>query len=112
MSTPSTESDHRHVDEYEMPSAEVSACPYPYYKALRAEAPVYKYPGRNEYIVSRHADIVKVVKDTELFSNAAMAEDSDAYAQILGKGSAQDCPAHPGNMFFTDPPEHKLKRSL
>lgn len=103
---------HRHVDEYEMPSAEVSACPYPFYEALRAEAPVYKYPGRNEYIVSRHQDIVRVVKDTEVFSNAAIASDDDSYGQIMGQGSSEECPHTPSNMFFTDPPEHKRKRDL
>jgi cytochrome P450 len=104
--------ERRHVGDYTMPSAEVTACPYPFYEALRSEAPVYHYPGRNEYLVSRHEDIVKVVKDTELFSNAAIAEDDPAYGQIMGQGSAEGCPMRPSNMFFSDPPEHKEKRHL
>lgn len=103
---------HRHVDQYTLPSEEVSACPYPFYEALRAEAPVYKYPGRDEYFVSRHEDIAAITKDTERFSNAALAEDNEEYGQIMGKGSGEDRPATPSNMFFTDPPEHMRKRQL
>jgi cytochrome P450 len=101
----------RHVSAYALPSAEVSECPYPFYKSLRAEAPVYKYPGRNEYLVSRHEDIAYVSKHPELFSNAALA-DEERYGRILGKGASEETPDTPSNMFFTDPPEHKRKRHL
>jgi len=101
----------RPVSEFVMPSAEVSECPYPFYSSLRVQAPVYKYPGRNEYLVSRHADIAYVSKHPELFSNAALA-DEERYGKILGKGASEETPDTPSNMFFTDPPEHKRKRHL
>ncbi len=100
--------DPPHVGEFAFPSFEVAACPYPYYAALRHEAPVFKHPDRNEYIVSRHEDIVYVAKNAELFSNAQLGEGGD---RVLGQGSG-DATHTPSNVFFTDPPEHNRKRKL
>ena len=97
-----------HVGEFEFPSFDVAACPYPYYAALRHEAPVYKHPDRNEYIVTRHEDIVFVAKNSELFSNAKLGEAGDS---VLGQGSG-DASNTPSNVFFADPPEHNRKRKL
>ena len=36
----------------QLPSPEVTQCPYPFYVALRDEAPIYKYPGRDEFLIS------------------------------------------------------------
>ena len=96
------------VGEFEFPSFEVAKCPYPYFEALRTEAPVYKHPDRNEYIVSRHEDIVLVAKNSDLFSNAQLGDDGD---RVLGRGSG-DAKNTPSNVFFTDPPEHNRKRKL
>jgi len=98
-----------HVGEFAFPSFEVAKCPFPHFGAMRAEAPVYKHPDRNEYIVSRHEDIVFVAKNSDLFSNAELGEDGD---RVLGRGSGDDAKNTPSNVFFTDPPEHNRKRKL
>jgi len=47
--------------------------PYPWYKALRDEAPVHKPLGLDYYLVSRAEDIQQVCKDTETFSSRLVA---------------------------------------
>ena len=43
--------------------------PYPWYKALRDESPIYKIPGFDYYVVSRYEDIQKICKNTKAFSS-------------------------------------------
>lgn len=100
---------HPHVGEFEFPAFDVAKCPFPYFAAMRAEAPVYKHPDRNEYIVSRREDISFIAKNSEIFSNAHLGEGGD---RVLGRGSGDDAKNTPSNVFFTDPPEHNRKRKL
>ena len=43
--------------------------PYPWYKALRDESPIYKIPGFDYCVVSRYEDIQKICKNTKAFSS-------------------------------------------
>ena len=47
--------------------------PYPFYAALRADAPVAYVESLQAYAVSRHADVRRVMHDHETFSSEAMA---------------------------------------
>lgn len=99
------------------PSAEIAQCPFPYYAALREQAPVYKYPGReNEYIVSRWAEIVNVAQHPELFSNVTAPNDPKIErAQSFRRTSLGMTPqGHYSSysMALSDPPEHKEKRAM
>jgi cytochrome P450 len=47
--------------------------PYPFYAALRREAPIHELPQRGLRVVARHADVLHVLSRPELFSSAAMA---------------------------------------
>lgn len=49
--------------------AAVRGNPWPVYDRLRREAPVYKVPGRDMYVLSRYADVVRVLRDYEAFSS-------------------------------------------
>jgi cytochrome P450 len=46
--------------------------PYPLYRALREEAPVYRVPGRDTFCVARYADVHAVLKSSDVFSSRAM----------------------------------------
>src|SRR6266542_3146099 len=47
----------------------VLECPYPFYEALRSEAPVYELPGFGVYLVTRYDDIVEALRSPEVFSS-------------------------------------------
>lgn len=42
--------------------------PFPFYRALRKEQPVYYDPGLDVYLVTRYDDLVTVLRDDETFS--------------------------------------------
>ena len=94
----------RRVEEFEWPSPEVNECPFPFYAALREQAPVYRYPGRDEYIVSRWDDIAYVSEHPEIFR----------LGRIPGSTDEMDVgePLTRGPMSATNPPEHARKRHV
>lgn len=89
-------------------------CPYPAYKALRDSAPVVEMaPG--VFFVSRFADVMQIVKDTDTFSSVAPRnpfawfgppEDQEALDEIL-----RDYPETP-TLLDNDPPEQTRVRAL
>jgi cytochrome P450 len=101
-----------HVEEFEWPSLELMECPYPFYDALRAEAPVYKFPGGgNQYLVSRWQDVVYVNEHPEIFDQGS-ANDLRIPRGIPTAAEGGTQTYRSTAMAGTDPPEHKLKRSL
>lgn len=47
---------------------EIWADPFPFYRALRAQAPVYYDAKLDTYIVSRYADALEIMRDDETYS--------------------------------------------
>ena len=43
--------------------------PYPFYRAMREQAPVYEIPGVGFFIVSRYDDILHVLANPQIFSS-------------------------------------------
>ena len=77
--------------------------PYPVYRRLRNEAPVYHHPGRDVWVLTRFDDIVAASKDWETFSSSAGGTGNDVddtYQLFLPAG---DLPAN-------DPPVHSRLR--
>jgi cytochrome P450 len=78
--------------------------PYPFYAEMRRSAPVCQVEPGGMWAVARHDDIVRVFKDTELFSSAGI--------RVLA--------AHPGidhsplaeSLVMMDPPAHTKARAL
>jgi cytochrome P450 len=100
----------RHVTDFEYPSPETLECPFPFYAALREEAPVHRLPT-GEYLVSRWSDIIAVASAPEIYSNhigpsnAGLPGDLGIDVDTSGRFT-------PWQMPFSDRPEHRLKRSL
>lgn len=104
---------------------ELVARPWPLYEVLRSDAPVVKDDKLGAYVVSRHDDIVEVLRDTDTFSNSAASGPSSVTG--LAKKLIAD-PATPDALrrqaerrltladspvlLFTDPPLHKRQRAL
>jgi len=55
--------------EYNPYAYETQEDPYPIYKRLRDEAPVYRNDEIGFWALSRHADVLAALRDAELFSN-------------------------------------------
>ncbi|OAA27483.1 cytochrome P450 [Frankia sp. EI5c] len=77
--------------------------PYPVYKRLRAEAPVYYNEEHDFYAFARWADVDRGLPDVEHFSNAR----GNIYEFIK---SGIEMP--PGSVIFEDPPSHGIHRRL
>ncbi|MEQ0806284.1 hypothetical protein ABLN64_14075, partial [Mycobacterium tuberculosis] len=72
--------------------------PYPYYRRLRDEAPLYRNEERNFWAVSRHHDVLQGFRDSTALSNAygvsldPSSRTSEAY-RVMSM-LAMDDPAH------------------
>lgn len=98
------------VAEVVYPSEPVCRDPYPAFALLRDEAPVQRVAGRREYLVSRHADIVEVMRQPETFSNLVfIVEDGTVRSATVQDAARND---RIGPIFSSDPPAHTHKRKL
>jgi len=89
-------------------------CPFPYFKAIRREAPVYFMPELGAWYVSRYEDLRYVKKHPELFSN-------NIYEYGARQGTSRDIAEsyrsehgwhRVHTLQRTDPPEHTRYRKL
>lgn len=99
------------VSDFNPLAPETVECPYPFYAAMRREAPVYQVPGAGFFIVSRYQDIEKVLLDTETFTSktgpGVRKEPSKEVMEILSQGWL------PVDTLLTnDPPSHRRYRGL
>lgn len=86
--------------QYDPSSRETQLDPYPAYRRLLAEAPVYRHPELDFYALSRFADVQAAFRDWRLFSSSAGVTVDDLL-EITGPS------------FLTmDPPRHDLLREI
>lgn len=92
----------------------VAEHPFPFYAALRREAPVYVVPGLGFLLVSRYAPCVEALRQPEVFSSrfaAAMQARLGGPQPALASIQAQGWP--PVDTLLTnDPPSHTRYRAL
>ena len=81
----------------------ISADPFPTFRRLRDEAPIYYNERHDFWALSRHADVEKALVDWETFSSSR----SDILEIIQGDF---DLPS--GVVMFEDPPVHMMHRGL
>jgi cytochrome P450 len=82
---------------------EIDADPYPIWKRLRDEAPLYYNDKYDFYAVSRYADVERCSVEWEPYSSA-----KGSVIEIIKAGI--ELP--PGMFIFEDPPDHDLYRGL
>ncbi|WP_345412921.1 cytochrome P450 [Pseudonocardia xishanensis] len=87
------------------PSLEGAENPYPQYEWLRAESPVYRIPGTDDYLVSRFEDVVAVSKDYEIFSSVGSRT---LYNPFPETGDGRETQS----LIEADPPDHRVKRDF
>jgi cytochrome P450 len=88
---------------YDMYNVEINADPYPVYRRLREEAPLYYNETHDFWAVSRYEDVEKGLLDAQTY--------------ISGKGAIlevikADIDIPPGVIIFEDPPTHTIHRRL
>jgi cytochrome P450 len=88
---------------YDPYDVDINADPYPTFKRLRDEAPVYYNEQFDFWALSRHEDVEKALVNWETFSNSR----SDILELIQ---SGMDLPS--GVVLFEDPPLHSMHRGL
>ncbi|POX80800.1 cytochrome P450 [Mycobacterium kansasii] len=89
-----------YFDPYDV---ELNADPYPMFRRLRDEAPLYYNAQHDFYALSRFADVERAIVDYQTFSSARGAILEIIKANI-------DIP--PGVLVFEDPPIHDVHRKL
>src|SRR5882762_1321652 len=77
--------------------------PYPVYRRLRHESPLYYNAQYDFYAVSRFDDVQRGLVDRETYSSAR--------GSVLEFIKA-DINIPPGVLIFEDPPQHSVHRSL
>ena len=90
--------------EYNPYAYEIHEDPYPTYRRMRDEAPVYRNDELGFWALSHHADVLAGFKDVKrLSSRFGVSLDPEAFGEEA-----------PNNMSFLamDPPRHTRLRSL
>ena len=89
---------------YDPYAYEIHEDPYPTYRRMRDEAPVYRNDQRDFWALSRHADVMAAFRDSERFSNSHGVSIDPA---------ASGPHAHKTMSFLAmDPPQHGRMRGL
>ncbi len=99
------------VSQFNPFAPETIECPFPFYAAMRTEAPVYQVPGMDFFIVSKYEDIKTIAHDTETFSSktgpGVSKEPPQEVVEILKQGWLPVA-----TLLTNDPPAHRRYRSL
>ena len=82
---------------------EIDDDPYPIWKRLRDEAPLYRNERYDFYALSRFHDVEEALKDWRRFSSA-----KGTLLELI----KADIELPPGTFIFEDPPAHDLHRGL
>ena len=90
---------------YDPFSSEVREDPYPIYRALRAEAPVYHNEEHDIWVLTRFDDVQAGARDWKALSSAEGTGLDRSEMQLFGSGEE-------GNFTITDPPVHTALRGM
>jgi cytochrome P450 len=96
------------LKDYDWQAPAVRACPYPHYERLREQAPVYKVPNTNDYLVTQYEDVVWCLKQVDILSSRRF--DDPGYTARL-KIPRQRYPLAAG-IPDADPPQHTANRAV
>jgi cytochrome P450 len=91
---------HLRYDPYDV---EINADPYPVFRRLREEAPLYHDEEHDFFALSRYADVERGLLDWETYSSSR-----GAILELI----RADIEMPPGVLIFEDPPIHTVHRGL
>ena len=95
----------------------VQQCPHVYYARMKQDAPVFQaaIPGGSLHLITRHEDVLEVVRDTETFSSrfdtsgGLSSELTTRMKELYETEGGYD---RIGTMLTVDPPDHTRYRRL
>ena len=92
----------------------VQRCPFPVYDRLRTEAPVFKDPVTGHYVLTRYADVRKVLLDHRRFSSNAnmLGRRQTPVTDQINRIYDEKGWRLADSLQLLDEPEHRAKRSL
>lgn len=93
---------------------EIRTNPWPFYRALREQAPAYYDPGLDLWLVSRYADVEAVSRDSETWSLEHGYQDRYANGHVdeLAEIMNRDGGGFVRDIIACDPPNHARLRGL
>ncbi len=93
---------------------EILANPYPFYRALREQAPIYREPDYGVFLLSRYADILEVNAQPEMFSSilVATAPYMDPPAPLDELAEWRESQPFSDKILSNDPPDHTRHKRL
>jgi cytochrome P450 len=95
--------DSRPLEELDPRSDEIRKCPFEFYSRLRDEAPVYKVPGTDTYIISRYDDLVAIAQNPRVFSSLrSWPAEADPELKAIADTGVPESPT----LTINDPPSH------
>jgi cytochrome P450 len=80
-----------------------AADPWPVFRRIREEAPLYYNQAHDFYALSRFADVERALTDTETFSSSR-----GSILELIKMNAVMP----PGTLIFEDPPVHNIHRQL
>ena len=101
------DAEHALVDAFDLATAgpDFAEDPFPTYRALLRHAPVKRFAD-GSVMVARHADLVRIYRDTKTFSSDKRAEFAPKY------GATPLYEHHTTSLVFNDPPLHTRVRRI
>ena len=97
-------------NDYSLIDEDVQKCPFPFYKAMRTQCPVYEMPETGFYIVSKHEDCLTALRAPEIYSSKMgfkVVENSDEVDRIMDEGYGEPM----DTLVTNDPPSHTRYRA-
>ncbi len=106
---PAPEFDLRTIDVISPEHFERNGYPHAEWKYLRRHAPVFRYAGRSNvddfWAITRHADIIELSKQPEIWQNAPQLAVFDNSIPELDEEPAR-------HLLVMDPPDHRTYRNV
>jgi cytochrome P450 len=100
------------LEDIEFPTLEITRCPFSTYGALREHDPVHPVPDRNEYLVTRYADIIYILRNPDIFSSVTYVLENGARRPATPADLAARDERSVATFQGSDRPAHTWKRKL
>lgn len=88
------------------------ADPYPFYAHLRSTAPVHWDASREQWTLTRHADVMALLRDPRMSAKRLLPGSPELLPAEVQEAARQVFRALPHQMLFIDPPDHSRIRGL